>query len=104
MSLQVKKRTNELSAFDIKKIQDAIKKAFEAVDKVYTDDIIELLSLRVCANFAPKIIDNTISIEDIQDSVEVILIQAGYVDVSKAYILYRKQHEITYFRLQINSW
>mgnify|MGYP003302510791 FL=1 len=93
MSLQVKKRTNELSAFDIKKIQDAIKKAFEAVDKVYTEDIIELLSLRVCANFANKIIDNAISIEDIQDSVEVILIQAGYVDVSKAYILYRKQHE-----------
>ena len=93
MSLQVKKRNGELSAFDIKKIQDAIKKAFEAVDKVYTDDIIELLSLRVCANFTSKIVDGIICIEDIQDSVEVILIQAGYVDVSKAYILYRKQHE-----------
>ena len=57
MSLQVKKRNGELSAFDIKKIQDAIKKAFEAVDKVYTDDIIELLSLRVCANFTSKIVD-----------------------------------------------
>ena len=93
MSLQVKKRTGEVSSFNIEKIKGAIQKAFEAVQKVSTEDIIELLSLRVCANFSSKIIDNVICIEDIQDSVEVVLIQTGYVDVSKAYILYRKQHE-----------
>lgn len=93
MSIQVKKRSGELTNFNLEKINIAITKAFDAVEKVYTKDIIELLSLRVCADFSNKIIDNVVSIEDIQDSVEVVLIQAGYVDVSKAFILYRKQHE-----------
>ena len=37
--------------------------------------------------------DNVITVEDIQDSAEVVLIQAGYVEVAKSYILYRKQRE-----------
>ena len=37
--------------------------------------------------------DNSISVEEIQDCVEVVLIQANYTDVAKSYILYRKQHE-----------
>ncbi|NLB11454.1 ribonucleoside triphosphate reductase, partial [bacterium] len=45
------------------------------------------------ANFEPKIKEECIAVEDIQDSVEVVLIQAAYDDVAKAYILYRKQHE-----------
>ena len=40
-----------------------------------------------------KIIANKITVEEIQDSVENVLIQAGYADVAKAYILYRKQRE-----------
>ena len=61
--------------------------------KDYTDEIIEILSLRVTANFSSKINDGIISVEDIQDAVEIVLIQASYVDVAKAYILYRKQHD-----------
>ncbi len=91
--LSVKKRDGKIVEFDIHKIENAIAKAFEAVNKSYNKDIIELLALRVTADFNSKAVKNVISVEDIQDSVEVVLIQASYADVAKAYILYRKQHE-----------
>jgi len=91
--LNVKKRDGKIVDFDLKKIEVAIEKAFVALDKNYTDDIIELLALRVFSNIDNKIKGEQVSVEDIQDSVEVVLIQAGYIDVAKAYILYRKQHE-----------
>lgn len=91
--IRVLKREGSIVSFDITKIENAIKKAFEAVNRQYSEDIIELLSLRVTANFEPKIKEECIAVEDIQDSVEVVLIQAAYDDVAKAYILYRKQHE-----------
>ena len=90
---QVVKRDNSIVAFNLQKITAAIKKAFDACKREYTDDIIDLLGLRVTADFEPKIKDHLIQVEDIQDSVESILSQSGYADVAKAYILYRKQHE-----------
>ena len=89
----VVKRANSSVAFNLQKITAAIKKAFDACKREYTDDIIDLLGLRVTADFEPKIKDHLIQVEDIQDSVESILSQSGYADVAKAYILYRKQHE-----------
>ena len=53
----------------------------------------DMLALRVTADFEPKIKDELIAVEDIQDSVEKVLSEAGYADVAKAYILYRKQRE-----------
>ena len=91
--LNVQKRDGNVVPFDLVKIENAIEKAFISVNKPYTHEIIELLALRVTAAFTEKIVDNTITVEDIQDYVEIVLIQAGYVDVSKSYILYRKQHE-----------
>ena len=90
---QVKKRDGSIVEFDLSKIESALEKAFKAVKKPYTKDVIELLVLRVTADFTSKIKDGIISVEDIQDSVELVLIQATYVEVAKAYILYRKQHE-----------
>ena len=93
--LNVKKRDGALQQFDVKKIEAAIEKAFAAEHKFSNPDIIEMLALRVTAEFAKKIRNDVIDIEDIQDAVEVVLIQAGYVDVAKCYILYRqKQTEI----------
>lgn len=91
--LYVKKRDGNVVEFNINKIEMAILHAFEGVGKPVSKDIIELLALRVTSNFSVKIVNDIISVEDIQDSVEVVLIQASYVDVAKAYILYRKQHE-----------
>ncbi|MCB9498712.1 MAG: ribonucleoside triphosphate reductase [Bacillales bacterium] len=91
--LRVRKRNGNIIPFDLTKIEDAIESAFIDVKKEYSKDIINLLALRVTSNFAKKVQDGIISVEDIQDSVEVVLIQASYEDVAKEYILYRKQHE-----------
>ena len=89
----VLKRDGRIINFDIQKITSAIKLAFDAQERNYNQDIIDFLALKVTADFEPKIKDHSISVEDIQDSVEKVLIQAGYDDVAKAYILYRRQHE-----------
>ena len=90
---QVIKRDGKIADFDIAKIADAITKAFEAQNKQYHPSVIDFLSLRVTADFESKIVDGKVAVEDIQDSVESVLIQAGYADVAKAYILYRRQRE-----------
>lgn len=90
---QVIKRNGESADFTLNKISDAIMKAFHATDVQYNNDIIDLLSLRVTADFQEKVKNGAIHVEDIQDSVEKILEQAGYTEVAKAYILYRKQRE-----------
>ena len=90
---QVVKRDGEIADFQMAKISSAINKAFEAREKNYSQDMIDLLALRVTADFQDKIMDDQVTVEDIQDSVENVLIQAGYSDVAKAYILYRKQRE-----------
>ncbi|MDO5124133.1 MAG: ribonucleoside triphosphate reductase [Eubacteriales bacterium] len=90
---QVIKRDNKVVEFDLSKITTAINQAFEATGKETHPSVIDLLALKVTADFAPKIADNKIAVEDIQDSVEDVLIQTGYADVAKAYILYRRQRE-----------
>ena len=90
---RVEKRNGKLIDFDIQKIVNAIKMAFEAQEKQYNDSMIDFLALKVTADFEPKIKDGKIKVEDIQDSVEAVLVQAGYADVAKAYILYRRQRE-----------
>lgn len=87
------KRDGKECDFDIAKISAAITKAFKAVNKEYHSTVIDLLALKVTSDFTPKIKDGKIAVEDIQDSVEDILVQAGYADVAKSYILYRKQRE-----------
>ena len=91
--LNVQKRNGSLQEFQINKIEVAIEKAFMAEHKFYNSDIIQMLALRTTAAFNSKIKNNVIDIEDIQDAVEVVLIQAGYIDVAKSYMIYRKQHE-----------
>ena len=90
---RVVKRDGEIADFNIAKISKAITQAFDATHKAYNTDIIDLLALKVTAHYQDKIVDDAVSVEDIQDSVESVLIQAGYDDVAKAYILYRKQRE-----------
>ncbi len=89
----VLKRDGRVADFNITKIKDAITMAFDACEKQYHPDTVDFLALKVTADFEPKIEDGKISVEDIQDSVESVLIKAGYDEVAKAYILYRKQHE-----------
>ena len=90
---QVRKRDGKITEFDLKKIAVAITSAFEAQNKQYHPSIIDMLALKVTADFEPKIKDDVVLVEDIQDSVENVLVLAGYADVAKGYILYRKQRE-----------
>ena len=90
---KTRKRDNKIVDFDLSKISHAITQAFEACDRDYNPDTIDFLALKVTADFEPKIKDGLIAVEDIQDSVEAVLIKADYADVAKAYILYRRQRE-----------
>lgn len=90
---QVIKRDGSKTDFTLTKINDAIMKAFTATQMSYNNDIVDLLALRVTADFQDKVKEDAIHVEDIQDSVERVLGQAGYEEVAKAYILYRKQRE-----------
>ena len=116
--LSIRKRDGSLQDFNLEKVSKAIEKAFMADHKFYNDDIISMLSLRVTAQMNSKINNEVIDIEDVQDAVEVTLIQAGYVDVARNYILYRKaranlreqkQTDLDYKKtvdnyLKINDW
>lgn len=90
---KVRKREGKIVSFDIQKISEAIKKAFDAEGKNYDDGVVDFLALKVTADFEPKIENNIVNVEDIQDSVESVLIKAGYAEVAKAYILYRRLHD-----------
>ncbi len=90
---RVRKRDGQIIDFNLSKITKAITAAFEGQNKPYNQDVIDLLALKVTSDFMDKVCDGVVSVEDIQDSVETVLIQAGYVEVAKAYILYRKKHE-----------
>ena len=90
---RVTKRDGKTVDFDITKIADAIRKAFDATDTEYNQSVIDFLALKVTSDFVPKVKNGLIAVEDIQDSVETVLSRAGYEQVAKAYILYRKQRE-----------
>ena len=90
---QIIKRDGQIAEFDISKIANAMKKAFDATNTEYTDNVIDFLAIRVSADFLPKIKNGYVAVEDIQDSVESVLSRGGYDAVAKAYILYRKQRE-----------
>ena len=90
---RVTKRDGTIAEFNINKISAAIAKAFDAMEKQYHPSVMDMLALRTTADFEEKIHDGLIAVEDIQDSVEKVLSEAGYADVAKSYILYRKQRE-----------
>ena len=113
---KVRKRNGKIVSFDLGKIRKAIRKAFEACDCNYDDDILDFLALKVSADFENKIKDNTIDVKDIQESVESVLNKGGYNEVSKAYNSYHNKHEkntsttlLDYKKLvddylQVNDW
>ena len=90
---QVLKRDGKAVEFNLEKIRRAIELAFEAQGTETHPNVIDFLALKVTADFGSKVKEGLVAVEDIQDSVETVLVQAGYTDVAKAFILYRRQHE-----------
>ena len=70
--LDVIKRDGQITEFNLNRITDAIVKAFNATEMQFTNEIVDMISLRVTADFQPKIQDGKIHIEDVQDSVEKV--------------------------------
>lgn len=90
---KVKKRDGQIVEFDIQRIANAITQAFKSVNRQYDQSQINMICLQVTSEFESKIKDGVIGVEDIQDAVEKVLSSAGFSDVAKHYILYRKNHE-----------
>ena len=89
----VTKRNGKQVEYNLGKIKTALEKAFIATQTQYNDDILDLLALRVTSDAGRKAKDGTVHVEDIQDSAEKALQEAGYTTAAKAYILYRKNRE-----------
>lgn len=88
----IKKDGSEVE-LNLEKISGAIVKAFDATQVQYNQAIVDLLTLRVTADMQGKVKEGKVQVEEIQDSVEKVLEQAGYAEAAKAFILYRKQRE-----------
>lgn len=88
----IKKRDGRLVPFDIDKIERAIKKAFEAAGSAKGEE-----TARMIADTVSKGLENdenvsaTPTVEEVQDAVERVLIEKGFVRSAKAYILYRAE-------------
>ena len=74
---QVLKRDGKVIDFSLDKITKAITMAFEAQETACHPSVIDFLALKVTADFVPKVKEGLIAVEDIQDSVETVLVQAG---------------------------
>ncbi len=86
----IQKRIGEVVKFDPKKIENAISKAFLALDK-HDDKIIGSISKKVTKLIESKFAGDIPTVEQVQDLVEITLMLEGYTDVAKAYILYRSK-------------
>ena len=90
---RVIKRDGSEVELNLEKISGAIVKAFDATQVQYNQAIVDLLTLRVTADMQGKVKEGKVQVEEIQDSVEKVLEQAGYAEAAKAFTLYRKQRE-----------
>lgn len=88
--MKIIKRNGFLEEFNPDKIKSAINKAFKACDYTIDDSVIQELTDNV------SIWDN-ISVEDIQDQIEEILMDYDFPKVAKEFILYREKHSTTRF-------
>lgn len=89
----IEKRDGSKDIFDGKKIHYAVIKATKAVGRTESDMIADEITREVVSYlniFFNK--EGVPTVEQVQDLVEKILIEKGYADIAKAYILYREQH------------
>ena len=91
--MKVQKRTGQIVDFDLEKIENAIKKAFDSKQVEYDPTIVESVDKLISLTYT----NVPVSVETIQDYVERTLMQFGYYDIAKAFILYREQRKSTRF-------
>lgn len=89
----MQKRTGQIVDFDLEKIENAIKKAFDSKQVEYDPAIVESVDKLISLTYT----NVPVSVETIQDNVERVLMQFGYYDIAKTFILYREQCKSTRF-------
>jgi len=89
----VQKRTGQIVDFDLEKIGNAIKKAFDSKQVEYDPAIVKSVDKLISLTYT----NVPVSVETIQDYVERALMQFGYYDIAKTFILYREQRKSTRF-------
>ena len=89
----MQKRTGQIVDFDLEKIENAIKKAFDSKQVEYDPAIVESVDKLISLTYT----NVPVSVETIQDYVERALMQFGYYDIAKTFILYREQRKSTRF-------
>ncbi len=85
------KRDGRTAQFDAEKIVDAIEKAFQASGAMQSRDVAEKVAGDVVERIESGAIEGTPTVEGVQDLVEEALIDEGFTQTAKAYILYRAQ-------------
>lgn len=88
----IRKRDGKLVPYDNYKIANAVFKAAEATsckDFGLALSLAKMVDEAICKKFHSNSIP---AVEEIQDLVEKVLIEAGHARIAKAYILYREQH------------
>ncbi|MBL7141980.1 ribonucleoside triphosphate reductase, partial [Patescibacteria group bacterium] len=88
---KIKKRDGRIVTFKQEKITNAVYKAVTAVSEE-DGKLAQKLSNQVVKILNRRFEDKVLGVEDVQDIVEEVLIQADLFEVAKAYILYREQH------------
>ena len=86
--MQVIKRDGSKEEFNVDKIINAVEKAFMSCGKKMPQYLYEMLNALFCT-----LEGDTISIEEIQNKVEDVLMNDKHFDVAKSYIIYREQHK-----------
>ncbi|MBR4539644.1 MAG: anaerobic ribonucleoside triphosphate reductase [Clostridia bacterium] len=92
MITSIRKRDGRVVPFDIEKIQHAVTKAFEGSGSAKGEETARLISEQVERELENnENIGSTPTVEEVQDMVERVLIEKGFVRTAKAYILYRAE-------------
>ena len=93
--MEIIKRDGTYVPFEQEKIELAIKKSFASVDSMVTDEKLRYMSDKIVATIKEKYPkDHTVTVEEVQDLVELTLIDENYYREVKSYILYRAKHNM----------
>jgi len=89
---KIKKRDGSIVDFDRVRIEKAMGKAFDATGVAIAQELLESITDDLIDALDGRFVERIPGVEDVQDLVERMLAERGYFEVSKAYILYRKEH------------
>lgn len=89
---KITKRDGSVVDFDESKIISALERAGQATGEFGEHDAV-LLTEKVTAKLDKRKNDKSLSVEEVQDTVEQTLLRSKFKQTAKAYIIYRDQHE-----------